>query len=164
MIWVIRKNKALIVILLYLLVIALSGLISAYSMGRSLAAIEVTGDNNQLKLDPSGAKLFEINNMYPGKMESAAVKVKNLGTGTMNLEVRLNLSIDPELEDALKLSVSDSGKVYYSGLLKDMKPLAVGSISAGSSKDLVFQLEMLAGHGNKTQNRSAAMEWVFAAT
>ena len=158
-----RLNRLIAASLSYLLIIGVSGLVSIYAIEQSMAApIELIG-NEGLSVDPVDAKIFDIDNMYPGKTVASEIIIKNESEEPFALDISLKLSGDYKLIDALELTVSDTGKVFYSGLITDMGLLTLGEITAGKNKKITFTLTFLPGHGNVTQNQSAGMNWIFSA-
>ncbi len=155
------------VTLLYLMIIGIAGLISAYSVQQSMA-VTIIG-NEGLSIDPVDAKVFDIKNMYPGKKVSSEITIRNDGAEPFSLNIRLDVTGGgAELIRSLKITITDLGAdpqtdYYYSGLISDMGTHSFGNIPANSSKNLVFTLVFLPGEGNATQNQSADMKWTFAA-
>ena len=155
--------KSVAIALSYLLIISVSGLISAYATGQSSAApVELVG-NEGLSIDPPDAKLFDIDNMYPGKTVTSDLVVKNEGADPFGLNIGLEVNGDFELVDSLELTVAGSEKEYYSGRVADLGLLSIGNLNTGSEKKLTFTLTFLPGYGNVTQNQSADLAWTFAA-
>ncbi len=156
-------KKAIVVITTYLVVIGLAGLISAYSMGRSMGApITITGNDTGIDVSPVGGKIFDLANLYPGKEEVSTVVIDNHGEDPFTVDIAVNLGGDQVLIDALWLKISDALHTYYQGPLAGAKASIV-QVPPGGSTELDLSLTMLSGQGNATQNKSVDMSWSFAA-
>ena len=156
-------KKAIILVTTYLVVIGLAGLISAYSIGRSMGApITITGTDTGIDVSPVGGKIFDLANLYPGKEEVSTVVIDNHGEDPFTVDITVNLGGDQVLIDALWLKISDALHTYYQGPLAGASATIV-QVPPGSSTELDLSLTMLTGQGNVTQNKSVDMNWSFAA-
>ena len=159
-------NRFIAISLSYLLLIGLTGLVGAYTMGQSLGSpnLEIIGNTGLSVQDEDEIEdFFNFSNMYPGKTKTAELTVTNDNEQEpFSFEVALDSSGDDKLIDALTIKISDSEQTYYDDKpVAELGELEIGQIQPGESKVLTFALTLQTEHGNETQNKTANMQWTF---
>lgn len=158
------KHRFIVIIISYLLIIAVSGLISAYSVDRSMASpVIITGEEG-LSVSPDDARLFEIENMYPGREDTTEVVVENEGDEYFALSLDLDFEGDQVMAEALEVVISSGDDEYYKGAAGEIEEQEeILFVEPEGKETLYFTLELQTGFGNRTQGKSADFTWTFAA-
>jgi len=138
-------KKYLMLIITCLLILAVSGLVSIYSIGQSMAFSPVIiGSDVGLSVNPPGASVFDIKGIYPGKTEQSQITIRNEGSSPFNLYITFTSSGDPVLVDVLYVKIADSSGVYYNGLMSGTHTIDMGAIAVGESRLLDLAVTMAA--------------------
>lgn len=157
-------KKYMVLLISCLLFLTVSGLLSIYSIGQSMASSPVIiGSDVGLSVNPPDASVFTITNIYPGKTEKSQITIKNEGSSPFNLTITVISEGDSVLIDVLYLKISDNLKVYYNGLMSGTHSIDLGNISAGETRLLDLTVSMATEAGNETQNKSFDTTWIFHA-
>lgn len=129
-------------------------------------AIELSGDESGITVDQ--AELFNISNLYPGQPpEEARKSLKISNTGRAEFECAISTKLtkgDSRLFDILRLHIKDErGNPVYSGSLKDIAGLSLGTVRPRASKLYQLSLELPAEVDNSYQALSTSFEFEVAA-
>ncbi len=157
-------KKYSLLIISYLLILAVVGAVSMFSMGQSMAStLEIVGSDQGLSVIPADASVFNIDNIYPGKTEASQVTVRNDGSDPFTLVIDLTSTGDAVLLNVLSVKVSTVNKVYYNGPMAGSGSIDIGEIAVNESLLLDVAVTMSAEAGNETQNKSFNTIWAFNA-
>jgi hypothetical protein len=157
-------KKYSLLIISYLLILAVVGAVSMFSMGQSMAStLEIVGSDQGLSVIPANASVFNIDNIYPGKTEASQVTVRNDGSDPFTLVIDLTSTGDAVLLNVLSVKVSTVNKVYYNGPMAGSGSIDIGEIAVNESLLLDVAVTMSADAGNETQNKSFNTTWAFNA-
>jgi len=113
-------------------------------------------------------KLFNISNMGPGEEYTEVITLKNVGSDRFHtLITAINTSTQGNLLfDTLDFSIregSANGPVIFDGKLKDLKDVALCSLSTENNKMYYMTLSLPAESGNEYQSKSAGFKFVITA-
>lgn len=126
----------------------------------------------QVKYEKSqdrNGKLFDVNNMAPGEKYTEVITVKNVGKESFkSLITAVNTSKQGNLlYHSLDFSIregSSNGTVIFSGKLKAVKDINLGSFSAKKNKTYYLTLELPADSGDEFQKIKAGFKFVITAS
>ncbi len=157
-------KKYSLLIISYLLILAVVGAVSMFSVGQSMASNAViVGSDTGISVSPVDASVFNISDMYPGKTETSQVTVRNDGSDPFTLVIDLTSNGDAALLNVLSVKVSTANNVYYNGLLAGAGSIDIGVIAVNENLVLDVAVTMSAEAGNETQNKSFNTIWAFNA-
>lgn len=161
------KKSILLFTAIYLsAVLCISAFTGMLVMEHSFASgLVIIGDQLGLKHPPPDTKLFDINNMYPGKEETSTVAVENKGEAPFCLLVSAKKHAgDTILFDGLLIKATgEDGTVHYSGPLNGLYQKGLGTILAGEVKEFAFTISFPELAGNEQQGKTLAVKFVFLA-
>jgi hypothetical protein len=143
--------------------------------GEGAARLRLASANGSLSLSNSkeGAAIFRAATMRPGEEASGSVVIGNTGTVGAALTVAPSAVQDApgagggRLSDRLELLVLDvsnvqAPKTVYTGTLKAMPSVALGSLAAGAQRTFLFVATLRPGIGDNAFQGSAittAFQW-----
>lgn len=128
-----------------------------------LAVIKESGD---LRLEYSDPLFISTNVWYPGRSETAQVKVENLSIDTSHsVAIRGKVTQDSEVAEILTISIYEKGVLLWGPkTLKEFSESGEISLSAlGKSTSTAYDLlvGMDSSLGNDYQNKSAKLDFIF---
>lgn len=129
------------------------------------ASLEIVGDNLGLSITPD-SPIFSMQNMAPGDTESSVVTVNNTGDSRFSIYVSSEKENgDEALYQSLNISVENNkgSHSYYSGPLKGLSNVALGSVVPGGEEKLNFSMHFPNDIGNELQRKALSVKFIFTA-
>lgn len=129
------------------------------------ANLEVVGGKLGLSISPD-SPLFSMENMAPGDTENSTVTVKNTGDSAFSFFIESKKdSGDEALFKDLNITIenNDGTHSYYSGPLKSLKNVELGSVLPNGEEKLNLSLHFPTNIGNEDQQKTLSVSFIFTA-
>lgn len=129
------------------------------------ANLEIVGDNEGISILPQ-TPIFNMENVAPGEVQNSIVTVRNSG------ETAFSCSISSEKENGdedlfegieIKIENNDGTHEYFSGSLKSLKNVELGSVVPNGNKELSFSMIFPGDIGNELQGKGLSVKFIFIA-
>ena len=166
------KNKLSILTTLGIVFLILGLIFSAFPIQGYAEDLEIIGKDIGLVVKPADRRLFDLNNLNPGDMETARLVIKNNYKHPFNLYMRAERIGDipkegeADLLDVLIVNINLRGKQIYKGPIKDfaVSSISLGKINPGDVHTLIAKVSLLGPEtGDEYQGKSAEVQWIFIA-
>ena len=128
--------------------------------------LEIIGSNKGLQVEPEGKQLFNIDNLYPGIVETSSLRISNIGQKKFALLIGVEKKAgDDLLFRGVDISISKRGsnQIFYSGPLSGINSINIGDIQAVTSVDLDFAVSLNKDAGKECQGKSLELTWKLIA-
>jgi LPXTG-motif cell wall-anchored protein len=108
------------------------------------------------------SRLFSLENMAPGDINSATITIQNTTEELMNYDVSSSLQSGSKLfYDHLQLQVLDQDTILYDGLLSQLKMKALRELKKNSSETLTFKILFPITSKNEFQGLKSVVAFHF---
>ncbi|NLM52323.1 MAG: hypothetical protein GX197_05830 [Firmicutes bacterium] len=132
-------------------------------------AWELVGDNTGLRLVPSETPLFDLQNMYPGDLDTATIRISNKDDQGRSFTASLRIektggSEKADLYEQLLLTVVYEHEEKFKDVMSKFEGLDLGSFAPDTSKELELTVELPGPEtGNEFQGATLDINLIFTA-
>ena len=146
------------------LLLTAGGIASFLTFGPAYASssVQIVGAEEGLEVEPEDGKVFDIENLYPGKETTTEVEVRNQGEEDFDLTVRAERDDgSPELFQAFEIKVAREERSRE--IEEEENEVELGTIESEEESTLEFTVGLPEDPENRLQNKYLNIDWIFAA-